>query len=130
MTTRRSVLGLIGWAVPSWAMAAHEMERHVSSAVALDDSQVTIIENVWIPMADGARLAARIFLPASAKTKPAGAVLEYLPYRKRDAYRYRDDVAGPFLAKAGIALVRVDIRGSGDSDGAMIDEYMPIEQSD
>ena len=57
-------------------------------------------------------------------------MLEYLPYRKRDAYRYRDDVAGPFLAKAGIALLRVDIRGTGESDGAMVDEYMPIEQSD
>jgi uncharacterized protein len=57
-------------------------------------------------------------------------VLEYLPYRKRDVYRYRDDVAGPFLAKGGIALVRVDIRGTGDSDGSMVDEYMPIEQAD
>jgi putative CocE/NonD family hydrolase len=130
MTTRRTVLALMGWAVPAWGGAARASEGRLSSSVAVDDPQVKVIENVWIPMADGARLAARVFLPASAQTKPAGAVLEYLPYRKRDVYRYRDDVAGPFLAKAGIALVRVDIRGSGDSDGAMIDEYMPIEQSD
>ena len=32
---------------------------------------------------------------------------------------YRDDVAGAFLAKGGIALIRVDIRGSGDSDGLL-----------
>ena len=130
MTTRRRVLGLIGWAVPSWAIAAQEMEQHLSSFITPEDPQVTVIENVWIPMADGARLAARVFLPASAKTKPAGAVLEYLPYRKRDTYRYRDDVAGSFLAKGGIALVRVDIRGTGDSDGSIVDEYMPIEQAD
>jgi putative CocE/NonD family hydrolase len=134
-TTRREFLELIGWslpswAIPSWAVAAAGREPQPSSAVALDDPAVKVIENVWIPMADGARLAARIFLPAAAQTSPAGAVLEYLPYRKRDAYRYRDDVAGPFLAKGGIALVRVDIRGTGDSDGSMVDEYMPIEQAD
>jgi len=81
-------------------------------------------------MADDVRLAARIFLPKSAQTNPTGAVLEYLPYRKRDSYRHRDDVAGPFLAKSGIVLVRVDIRGTGDSDGSMVDEYMPVEQAD
>jgi len=57
-------------------------------------------------------------------------VLEYLPYRKRDGYRSpRRLWRGPSLAKSGIALVRVDIRGTGDSDGAMIDEYLPIEQA-
>ncbi len=135
MTTRRNVLGLIGlaapsWAIPSWAAAAAQTERHLSLLVRVDDPQVQVIENAWIPMPDGTRLAARIFLPQAAATKPAGAVLEYLPYRKRDAYRYRDDVAGPFLAKSGIAMIRVDIRGTGDSDGAMVDEYMPIEQAD
>jgi putative CocE/NonD family hydrolase len=130
MTTRRSVLGLIGVTLPAWAIAARELEQHLSSLVTPDDPKVTVIENAWIPMADGVRLAARIFLPVSAKSHPAGAVLEYLPYRKRDGYRYRDDVAGPFLAKGGIALVRVDIRGTGDSDGIMVDEYMAIEQAD
>jgi putative CocE/NonD family hydrolase len=135
MTSRRRVLGLIGAAIPSWVLpsrapAARERTRAVSSSVAVDDPRVKVIENVWIPMTDGVRLAARVFLPAAASTSPAGAVLEYLPYRKRDVYRYRDDVAGPFLAKAGIALVRVDIRGTGDSDGSMVDEYMPIEQAD
>src|ERR1700722_6354866 len=117
MTTRRSVLGLIGWTLPSWA-------------VAVDDPRVKVLENVWIPMADGTRLAARVFLPVSASTTPGGAVLEYLPYRKRDGYRYRDDVAGPFLAKSGTALVRVVIRGTGDSDGSMVDEYLSMEQAD
>jgi uncharacterized protein len=102
----------------------------LSSLVPLDDPQITVIENEWIPMADGARLAARIFLPSSARTNATGAVLEYLPYRKRDVYRYRDDVVGPYLAKNGIAHVRVDIRGTGDSDGSAIDEYTRVEQAD
>jgi uncharacterized protein len=132
MTTRRRVLGLIGWGLPSWALstAARGTEQRLSSAVAVDDPRIKVLENVWIPMADGTRLAARVFLPVSSSTTPGGAVLEYLPYRKRDGYRYRDDVAGPFLAKSGIALIRVDIRGTGDSDGTMIDEYLPIEQAD
>jgi uncharacterized protein len=135
MITRRDVLGLIGWAaplwpIPTWAFAAPGMKHHLSALVTVDDPHVKVVENVWIPMADGTRLAARLFLPVSSNTTPTGAVLEYLPYRKRDAYRYRDDVAGPFLAKSGIAMVRVDIRGTGDSSGTMIDEYLPVEQAD
>jgi hypothetical protein len=130
MIARRDMLTLMGWAIPGWAVAGRGETSHVSSSVPLDDPDIKVVENVWIPMADGARLAARLFLPASAETRPAGAVLEYLPYRKRDGYRYRDDVAGAFLAKGGIALVRVDIRGSGDSDGSMVDEYSPVEQAD
>jgi len=103
---------------------------NASVLVALDDPAVRVIENTYIRMADGAQLAARVFLPSSSAALACGAVLEYIPYRKRDGYRYRDDVVGPFLAKAGIALVRVDIRGTGESDGVMIDEYLPIEQSD
>src|SRR5690348_15951274 len=104
MTTRRGVLGLIG-ALPAWALAARGQPRRLSSTVAVGDAAIRVTENVWIPMPDGSRLAARLFLPRSAIQSPTGAVLEYLPYRKRDAYRYRDDVAGPFLAKAGIALL-------------------------
>src|SRR6516164_1161549 len=130
MITRRGALGLIGWALPAWAFTTYGRPQQLSATVGVDDPSIKIIENVWIPMADGSRLAARLFLPRTASQAPTGAVLEYLPYRKRDAYRYRDDVAGPFLAKAGIALLRVDIRGTGESDGTMVDEYMPIEQAD
>ncbi|HKJ51793.1 MAG TPA: CocE/NonD family hydrolase, partial [Gammaproteobacteria bacterium] len=43
-----------------------------------------VLENEWIPLKDGRRLAARIWLPTGAAKKPAPAILEYLPYRKRD----------------------------------------------
>ncbi|GAA4496473.1 CocE/NonD family hydrolase [Gluconacetobacter tumulicola] len=99
-------------------------------AVALDDPRVRVVENLWIPMPDGVRLAARLFLPADADSRPTGVVIEYLPYRKRDGYRYRDDIAGPALAASGIGLLRVDIRGSGDSEGVILDEYLPPEQDD
>jgi putative CocE/NonD family hydrolase len=58
------------------------------------------------------------------------AVLEYLPYRKNDATAIDDSVRHPWLAGHGYAAVRVDIRGSGDSDGVLLDEYHPQEQLD
>ena len=49
--------------------------------------EVRVIENTFIPMRDGAQLAARIWLPVDAEELPVPAVLEYLPYRKRDSTR-------------------------------------------
>lgn len=88
------------------------------------------IENTWIPLADGTRLAARIWLPVDAKAQPVPAILEYLPYRKRDGTAIRDELTHPYFAGHGYACVRVDMRGNGESDGLMEDEYAPQEQAD
>ena len=85
----------------------------------------------WIPLADGTRLAAMIWLPAAASEEaPVPVVLEYLPYRKNDLTASRDALMHPFFAQHGYASVRVDIRGSGDSDGFLDDEYLRQEQTD
>lgn len=91
---------------------------------------VQTIENVWIPMSDGARLAARVWLPVDAEHNPVPAVLEYIPYRKRDFTRFRDTIMHPYVAGHGYACVRVDLRGSGDSDGILRDEYLQQELND
>ena len=83
---------------------------------------------VWIPMADGVRLSARLWIPTG--TEPVPAVLEYIPYRKSDAYRAHDDAWGATLAGYGIAYARVDVRGSGDSEGVLVDEYLDTELDD
>ena len=88
------------------------------------------IENTWIPLADGTRLAARIWLPAEADRRPFPALLEYIPYRKNDGTAVRDAIRHPYLAGHGYACVRVDIRGSGESDGVLYDEYLRQEQDD
>ena len=88
------------------------------------------IENAWIPLADGSRLAARLWLPQDADRFPVPALLEYLPYRKRDGTSERDALTHPYLAAHGYASVRVDIRGSGESDGVLSDEYSRQEQDD
>ena len=58
------------------------------------------------------------------------AILEYLPYRKGDAFARRDSYHHPYFAGHGYAGVRVDLRGTGDSDGLIEDEYLPQEQED
>ena len=57
-------------------------------------------------------------------------MLEFLPYRRRDSTSARDESTYPALARAGIAGVRVDARGTGDSDGLYDDEYSETELSD
>ncbi|MSP82677.1 MAG: CocE/NonD family hydrolase [Alphaproteobacteria bacterium] len=92
--------------------------------------KVREIETAWIPMTDGVRLAARIWLPEDAEANPVPAILEYVPYRRRDGTRGRDEPMHRYFAGHGYASVRVDIRGSGDSGGLLGDEYLKQEQDD
>ncbi len=92
--------------------------------------KVKTIENVWIPMPDGIRLAARLWLPEDAEQEPVPAILEYIPYRKRDSVRSRDEQIYPYFAGHGYACIRVDLRGSGDSEGVLRDEYLQQELDD
>ncbi len=109
-----------------------ELAQNPFKTVSLEElpHRVRCIENTWIPMADGARLAARIWLPESAASHPVPALIEYIPYRKRDLTRPRDDVNHPYLAAHGYACLRIDLRGSGDSDGVLEDQYLDQEQTD
>ena len=89
---------------------------------------VDVTENIWVPLPDGRRLAARLWLP---RGKPvSAAVLEYMPYRKRDATRTRDEPIHHWLAAHGYAALRVDMHGSGDSDGILGQEFLPAEADD
>lgn len=87
-------------------------------------------EHIWIPMPDGVRLSARVWLPETAPSAPVPAILEYIPYRKRDGTRVRDDCRHRYWAGHGYAAIRLDIRGTGDSEGLITDEYALVEQDD
>jgi putative CocE/NonD family hydrolase len=89
---------------------------------------VRMVENSFIAMPDGVRLAVQLWLPEGAAKAPL--VLEYIPYRKRDLYRAYDLFWGQTLAQFGIAYARLETRGSGDSEGLLADEYLPSEQHD
>ena len=86
--------------------------------------------DVWIPLPDGARLSARLWLPPGARTEPVPAIVEVSPYRHEDHTRRRDAVRHPYFAEHGYASLRVDIRGSGASSGVLTDEYTEQEQED
>ena len=83
-----------------------------------------------ITLPDGTRLSARIWMPEDAATHPVPAVLEYIPYRKRDGTLPRDERMHPYVAGHGYACLRVDMRGNGDSEGLMTDEYTQQELQD
>ncbi len=89
-----------------------------------------IIEHTWIPLPDGNRLSAKLWIPGSAEKQPVPAILEYIPYRKRDFKAVRDAQTYDFFARNGYAGVRIDIRGSGDSEGILRDEYLQQELDD
>ncbi len=93
-------------------------------------NRVRVIEHLLIPLGDGCRLAARAWLPEDADSRPVPAILEYIPYRKRDGTRPRDEPMHGYFAGHGYAAIRVDMRGSGESDGLLHDEYLKQEQDD
>lgn len=88
------------------------------------------VENLWIELSDGCRLAARMWLPEDAESDPVPAILECIPYRKRDGTAWRDAEMHPYIAGHGYACLRIDLRGSGESDGILDDEYSSREQDD
>jgi predicted acyl esterase len=104
----------------------------VSAAPKLPELHTVRMVQQWIPMADGVRLSATLYMPDSAKpTEKFPALLEYLPYRKDDATAARDYPLHSWFAARGYVSVRVDIRGFGTSEGTPTDrEYSEQEQID
>lgn len=91
---------------------------------------IRITEHLWLPLPDGRRLAAKAWFPAGEGAPPAPAILEYLPYRKRDGTAPRDATTHPVFAEAGYVCIRVDMAGTGESDGIFDDEYSEQELTD
>ncbi len=93
---------------------------------------VVVVEPIWVPMPDGTRLCGKLWLPQTALSgaAPVPVLLEYLPYRLRDGTRTRDQGLHMFVAGHGYACLRLDIRGTGESDGIITDEYTVQEQLD
>lgn len=91
-----------------------------------------VIEHADMPiiMSDGCRLSARVWMPEGADQNPVPVIFEHLPYRKRDGTIARDETVHPWLAGHGYVCIRTDMRGNGDSDGLMEDEYTAQELQD
>ena len=119
-----SIMGII-------IMSAALTGAHAAAPPSTPDYGIRL-ENTWIPMKDGIRLAATLYLPTGAKAgERFPALLEYLPYRKDDDEAVRDFGTHSYFAKRGFVGARVDIRGFGMSEGAPPDrEYSEQEQQD
>ncbi|MGB0900960.1 CocE/NonD family hydrolase [Halocynthiibacter sp.] len=96
----------------------------------LHNEQITIHRDMGIPLSDGTRLSAQVWMPEGCDTTPLPAILEYLPYRKSDGTAARDHGMHLHFAQHGYVCLRVDRRGCGDSDGVFDDEYSEQELSD
>ena len=65
---------------------------------------VRTVENLWIALPDGCRLAARMWLPEDAEAAPVPAVLDAVPYRKGDGTEARDATRYPYIAGPRLCL--------------------------
>ncbi len=95
---------------------------------------VRLLKNVLIPTRDGTRLAADLYMPdRDDADRRAGAkfpvVVEYTPYHKDEVNSGRTRHYS-YLPRYGYIVARVDVRGSGGSEGVNTDEYMELEQRD
>ncbi len=92
---------------------------------------VQILHNVRITVRDGVQLSANLFLPVAALPgERFPAILEMIPYRKDD-WRYNTDYSRmTWLARRGYGCCRLDIRGTGSSQGVAHDEYSEAETQD
>ena len=120
--------------VPTLALAILTILALCTGLCALPSSALYTVRMVeqWIPMPDGVRLSATLYMPDNAKPgEKFPALLEYLPYRKDDATAARDYPVHAWFAARGYVSVRVDIRGFGASEGTPTDrEYSEQEQLD
>ena len=113
-------------------VASHGRNVGVTTMRELSEFPISfhVVETEWITLSDGCRLAVRMWIPDGADRSPAPAILENLPYRRRDSSRLRNDRMHGYFAGHGYAGVRVDIRGTGDSDGLIDGEYLQQELED
>ncbi|HMK87209.1 MAG TPA: CocE/NonD family hydrolase [Steroidobacteraceae bacterium] len=129
--TRRDFV--LGGCVAAMTAGAGAQDNHKATARSWQfpaKEPFRTIENSWIPLKDGTQLGVRLWIPLSADHTPVPVVFEYIPYRKRDLERGRDDEWASAFVPYGFAFARVDIRGSGDSQGLLVDEYLQREQDD
>ena len=129
--TRRAMLqaggaALLAGVSPGAFTAPEDPTAAARAAGHLGPHRISQIETAWVQMSDGVKIALRILLPEDADTHPVPAIMEYIPYRRRDGTRVEDDNHFYYFASHGYACVRPDIRGAGDSEGVLKDEYLQI----
>ena len=90
------------------------------------------IEDGWLRMKDGVRLAVTFYKPVPRLSGERFPVLfEFLPYRKDDGGYIGVYSLYTYFVRRGYILARVDIRGTGSSEGTFpLREYSEQELDD
>ena len=92
--------------------------------------EIEIVQDQGIILSDNTRLSAKIWRPKQLTSGKYPTILEYIPYRKTDGTQERDALTHPYFAERGYVCIRVDLRGNGDSEGILFDEYTDLELRD
>ena len=111
-------------------LASCAMQSVQAQTIHVADADITI-EEARIEMPDGVRLAADLYYSRTrGRDERQPVLLEYLPYRKTEA-RSRNLSLYSYFIERGYVVARVDIRGTGNSEGRLIPyEYSEIEHED
>ena len=89
-----------------------------STPLTLDDGNVILERDIGVIVRDGVRLSVDVYRPNRPGRFPA--ILEHIPYRKDDLRAIEDRSQNTFLVDAGFACVRLDVRGTGSSQGVAV----------
>jgi len=130
-TLTEGVSGLLAAAAVVAVACAPESFGGTDLDGSLPDDGIEFHE-AWIPMPDGVRLAADLWVPEGSDADVKYPVLlEYLPYRKNESRSPRNYPLFSYFVEHGYVVARVDIRGTGNSEGKLIEyEYTDREQED
>jgi predicted acyl esterase len=76
------------------------------------------VRHEWLTMPDGVRLAVTVWRPVPRQPSERFPVLlELLPYRKDDSFYQRDYPLYSYFVQRGYIMAKVDVRGTGGSEG-------------
>jgi putative CocE/NonD family hydrolase len=130
LSGRFSFIGMLRVFALVWLIAVAALSAGAQATPPQYATMKRVLE--YIPMKDGVRLAVTLYMPEGAKPdEKFPAILEYLPYRKDDWTLSRDWDLHSYWVRRGYITARVDIRGTGSSEGAPPDrEYSEQEQQD
>lgn len=106
-------LDIPGW----WDREVRLPFKEIPSSTPDRSDQVTDQHDIMIPMRDGVRLSADVYLPEGEGPFPV--ILVRLPYGKEEAYTYMPAI-GRFWAHKGYAFVVQDVRGKFESEGTFV----------
>jgi hypothetical protein len=107
----------MAWVLAGLVLLAGPVAR---PAVTVDSLYRYTISRDFLRMPDGTRLAVTWWKPAPRRPGERFPVLlELLPYRKDDSFYARDFPLYDYFVRRGFLMAKVDIRGTGGSDGAL-----------